>query len=64
MKFPVKEQEKEDTLANLVTNQSHLVRQTMFMYCYSVTNKLCPSAQTVMFINEEDMVDVCEKGRD
>ena len=64
MKFPVKEREKEDTLANLVTNQSHLVRQTMFMYCYSVTNKLCPSAQTVAFISKESMVDVCEKGRD
>ena len=36
----------------------------MSMCYYSVTNKLCPSAQTVMFINEESMVDVCEKGRD
>ena len=30
---------------------------------YCVSNKLCPSAQMVMFIHDESMVAICEKGR-
>ena len=30
---------------------------------YCVSNKLCPSAQMVMFIHDKCMVTICEKGR-
>ena len=30
---------------------------------YCVSNKLCPSAQMVMYVYDVDMVTICEKGR-